>query len=216
MTNLRHSARDLAVTLRYCLHVIVHPFDGFWDLKHEKRGSVAAASCIILLTLLANLWSKQYSSFLFVDVNWEEVNIWLDMAQILVPLLIWCISNWCLTTLFDGKGTLRDIYILTGYALTPYPLLQIPLCFVSNVITAEEGALYFFFSTVSIVWCAALLLSGLMMTHDYTMKKTLLSTLATIVGMLVIIVLCIMIFSMASEAIAYFVSIWREIRIRFY
>ena len=27
--------------MRFALHISTHPFDGFWDLKHEKRGSVA-------------------------------------------------------------------------------------------------------------------------------------------------------------------------------
>ena len=26
-------------SLRYALHCIVRPFDGFWDLTHEKRAS---------------------------------------------------------------------------------------------------------------------------------------------------------------------------------
>jgi hypothetical protein len=25
-------------TLKYSLYTITHPFDGFWDLTHEKRG----------------------------------------------------------------------------------------------------------------------------------------------------------------------------------
>ena len=31
-------------TLRYSLHVITHPADGYWDLIHAKRGSYAAAN----------------------------------------------------------------------------------------------------------------------------------------------------------------------------
>jgi hypothetical protein len=83
------------------------------------------------------------------------------------------------------------------------------------VITADEGALYVFFGALSIVWCVALLLVGLMQTHDYTMGKTVLAVFASLVGMLVIIVLCLLIFSMTSEAIAYFVSLVREMIIRF-
>ena len=75
-----------ARSLRYSLYVIVHPFDGFWDLKHEKRGSIAAANVIVLLTLLTTLWIKQFSGFLFVKVDWESVNIWSEMAQILLTL----------------------------------------------------------------------------------------------------------------------------------
>ena len=37
-------------SLRYALHVITHPFDGFWDLVHEKRGTIAAANTFLLPT----------------------------------------------------------------------------------------------------------------------------------------------------------------------
>lgn len=213
--------RNSAITrfgksLRYSLYVIFHPFDGFWDLKHEKRGSMAAANVIVLLSLLTRLWIKQFSGFLFVKVNWERVNIWSEIAQLLLPLIIWCVSNWCLTTLFDGLGSLKDVYITTAYALTPYVMIQIPLIFMSNVITVDEGALYTFFNSVSLVWCAALLLVGLMQTHDYTMGKTVLSVLASLVGMVIIIVLCLLIFSMTSEAIGYIISLIREIMVRVY
>lgn len=201
-------------SLRYSLYVIVHPFDGFWDLKHEKRGSMAAANVIVFLTLMTTLWVKQFSGFLFVKVDWESVNVWGEMAQILLPLIIWCVSNWCLTTLFDGLGSLKDVYITTAYALTPYVLIQLPLIVMSNVITVDEGALYTFFSSVSILWCAALLLIGMMQIHDYTMGKTILAVLATILGMVIIIVLCLLIFSMTSEAVGYVVSLIREIMIR--
>lgn len=218
VTKLIHSPglKKYLGSVRYCFHVIFHPFDGFWDLKNEKRGTLAGANTIILLTLLTRLWIKQFSSFLFVNVNWEQVNIWSEMAMIFLPLIIWCVSNWCLTTLFDGLGSLKDVYIATGYALTPYPLIQIPLCLLSNVITSDEGALYVFFSAVSIVWCVALLLVGQMQTHDYTMGKTVLAVSASLVGMLIIIVLCLLIFSMTSEAVAYFASLIRELIIRFY
>lgn len=202
-------------SLLYAFHVIVHPFDGFWDLKHEKRGTMAAANVIVLMTLISRLWIKQFSSFLFVSVNWEDVNIWAEMAMIFVPLCIWCVSNWCLTTLFDGLGSLKDVYITTAYALTPYPLIQIPLCLASNLITIDEGALYTFFGSVSVIWCAALLLVGMMQTHDYTMGKTVLSVLVSVLGMLVIIILLLLIFSMTSEAIAYFISFAKEFIIRF-
>ena len=39
--------------LLYAFHVMLHPFDGFWDLKHEKRGSVRAASTILAATIFA-------------------------------------------------------------------------------------------------------------------------------------------------------------------
>lgn len=51
-------------TLRYALYVITHPLDGFWDLTHEKRGSVAAANVIIVMTFLTlNLEASVYQFY---------------------------------------------------------------------------------------------------------------------------------------------------------
>ncbi len=201
---------------RFAFYTMVHPFNGFWELKHEKQGTVGGANVIVFLTLIALLWRQQYTSFLFNPVNWEQVNIWLVSAQFLAPLAIWCIANWCLTTLFDGKGTIKEIYIMTAFALAPYPLIQIPLTFASNLIAMDEGALYVFFDALSYLWCGGLLLCGLMQTHDYTMTKSVVFTFATILGMVVIIVLCLLLFSMSAEAVGYVVSLIREILIRFY
>ena len=58
----------------------------------------------------------------------------------------------CLTTLFDGEGTLKDVYIATCYALTPLPLFVIPMTIVSNFVTADEMSLVSMFLTLAYVW----------------------------------------------------------------
>ena len=128
-------------TLKYALYVITHPFDGFWDLTHEKRGSIAAANTILFLTLLVRIMKLQFTSFVFLQVYWEGINILLYLASVLFPLALWCVGNWGLTTLFDGKGTLKQIYMATCYGLTPYPLIQFPLILFSNVV-GLPGRLY--------------------------------------------------------------------------
>ena len=131
-------------SLKYALYVITHPLDGFWDLTHEKRGSIAAANTIVILTVLARIMSLQFTSFLFMQVYWEDVNIFLYIASILFPLALFCVGNWGLTTLFDGKGRLSQIYMGTAYAMTPYPLIQFPMILLRNVVKKEEGTFYHF------------------------------------------------------------------------
>ena len=202
------------ISLRFSLYVIFHPINGFWELKNEKKGTVLSASLIVFLTLVTRLIYLQHTSFLFSTVVWENVNIWMEIMMILIPLAIWCVSNWCLTTLFDGKGSMKDIYITTSYALTPYILINIPLSILSNTLTSPEGQYITLLSAVAILWCGGLLILGLMMIHDYTVGKTLLFVVASIVGMLVIMVLCLMFFSMTSEAIGFFAAVFKEISIR--
>ena len=202
-------------TLRYSLHVITHPADGYWDLIHAKRGSYAAANFLVIMTLLVHVWKLRFTSFLFLDINWEkDVNVLIEIASILLPLAIFCICNWACTTLFDGKGHLGDIYMGTAYALTPYVLIQIPLIIMSNFVTVEEGSFYFVFNNISMMWCAILIFMAMMMIHQYSFGKTLLFTIITIFGMLVFIFIMLLFFSMISQGVAYFISLGREVVFR--
>jgi hypothetical protein len=203
-------------TLKYSLYVITHPIDGFWDLTHEKRGSVAAANIIIISALLTSIFKLQFTSFLFVKVIWENVNVFQLILGFIAPIIIGCLANWGLTTLFDGKGTIRNIYMGIGYALTPYVLIQFPMIFISNLMTTEEGAFYYYINSFSVIWCGILIMSALMMIHDFTLGKSCLTLVATIVGMLVIVFVFLLFFSLISDAAAYFISLYKEVVFRFY
>ncbi|MGF7142107.1 hypothetical protein HNQ56_000517 [Anaerotaenia torta] len=203
-------------TLRYSLYVITHPLDGFWDLTHEERGSTAAANIIILLALLTRILKLQFTSFVFIKVIWEYVNVIEIILGFLTPIVLGCVANWGLTTLFNGKGTMRQIYMAIGYALTPYVLIQFPLIFISNLMTIEEGAFYMYLTIFSQIWCGMLILCAVMMIHNYTLGKAILTILATIVGMMLIVFVILLFFSLITDAGAYFVSLYKEIAFRFY
>lgn len=203
-------------TLRYSLYVITHPLDGFWDLTHEKRGSLAAANTILILTLLERIWQLQFTTFQFNHVDWQYVNIFTEMFSIILLFVVWCVGNWALTTLLDGKGTLKKIYMASAYALTPIPLIRIPMAFISNVLTEEEYSFYSVFCTIAMIWAAFLMISGIMQIHEYSIGKTLACIILTIVAMLIIVFLLLLFFSLVSDGITYFVSIYDEIIFRLY
>lgn len=202
--------------LLYSLYLITHPLDGFWDLKHEKRGSIFAANVLVGLTLLTTLLKLQFTGSIFMKVRWEQVNIFLILLGILLPIGIGCLANWGLTTLFNGKGSMKDIYMAIGYALTPYVLIQFPLIFISNVLTVEEGVFYYYLSSFSQIWCVMLIVCALMMIHDYSLSKAVVTLGATIVGMMMIVFVVLLFFSVLSEAFAYFVSLYKELQYRLY
>ena len=141
-------------SLKFGLYCMSHPLDGFWDLTHEKRGTYAAANTILIITILVRILKLRYTSFLFLQVYWEDINIFLYIASIIFPLALWVVGNWGLTTLFDGKGRLGDVYMATCYGMLPYPVIQLPLMIASNFVTIEEGQFYSVLSVISLVYCA--------------------------------------------------------------
>ena len=201
-------------TLKFALYCITHPLDGFWDLTHERRGSLAAANTILFLTLLVRVMKLRYTSFIFMNVYWEGINIFLYIASVLFPLLLWVVGNWALTTLFDGKGRLGQVYMATCYALTPYPLMQFPLMIFSNFVTVDEMEFYTVLSVLSLVWTIALIFAAMMQIHEYSLGKNVLFTIASLVAMLVIVFILLLFFSMITQGVSYFISLGREILFR--
>ncbi|MCR5656559.1 MAG: YIP1 family protein [Butyrivibrio sp.] len=201
-------------SLKFALYCISHPLDGFWDLTHEKRGTYAAANTILFLTLLIRVMKLKYTSFIFYRVYWEDLNVFLYIASVLFPLCLWVVGNWGLTTLFDGKGRLGQVYIATCYALTPYPLIQFPLMIFSNFVTVDEAEFYSMVSAISLFWAAVLIVTAMGQIHEFSAGKNILFTVASLFAMLVMIFILMIFFSMISQGVSYFISLGKEFLFR--
>lgn len=206
---------EVLKALRYTFYLIFHPFDGFWDLKHEKKGNLGAAIVIVFLLSITYILRRQLTGFIFNDVKLLELNIFLEISSVVIPFLLWCIANWCLTTLMDGEGSFKDIVITSAYALTPLIIIYLPLIPFSNVITLEEGAFYYFFSSLAVVWATVLMIIGTSVVHQYTLRKTILTCICIVVGMGIIIFIALLFFSLIQQIYSFVYTIYKEISLRF-
>ncbi|HPT78166.1 MAG TPA: Yip1 family protein [Candidatus Atribacteria bacterium] len=201
--------------LRYVTYLIFHPFNGFWDLKHEKKGNLGSALVIVALLSITYILRRQATGFIFNTVNLLELNILVEIISVVLPFMLWCISNWCLTTLMDGEGSFKDIIITSAYALTPLILINLPMILVSNVITVDEGAFYYFFISLSTVWAAALMLVGTSVVHQYSMTKAFITCICIIVGVGLIIFIGLLFFSLLQQMFWFAWTVFQEISLRF-
>ena len=199
--------------LAYAFHLMYHPFDGFWDLKHEKRGSVRAATTIIGIVILSFYYQAVGQGYI-ANPTTSYSTIFTQILAIGVPLALWVISNWCLTTLFDGEGSLKDIYIACGYALSPLPVLTIVSTLLTNIFTADEMAITTLLVSIAFIWAALLLFFGMAVTHDYTMGKNMITVIGSIVAMALIMFVAILFTSLIGKIVSFISSLAIEISYR--
>lgn len=201
---------------RYGTYAMFHPFDGFWDIKREHRGGIGGACLTLGLFILLYAIRAQFSGFIVTGTVSSEVNVLYECLMILLPLAFWVIANWCFTTLMDGEGSMKDIFIATSYALKPYVIFSIPLFFLSHVLTAEEAIFYVVGDRIAILWVLLLLFFGMMMTHDYSLSKAVLALLCTLVGICLILFICLLFLNVVQDVVRFFMDIYREIAFRTY
>ena len=196
--------------LLFAFHLVFHPFDGFWDLKHEKRGSVRAASTIFGITILAFFYNTIGKGYLF-NPKGDYSSIFMAIASVALPVILWAVANWCLTTLFDGEGSFKDIYIATCYSLAPLPLFLVVSTILSNVLVTTEGKIITLITAIGLIWTIILLFFGMLVTHDYSISKNFVTTLGTILAMAIIIFLVLLFGSLMMKMITFVISLVKEI-----
>ncbi|MCR5262792.1 MAG: YIP1 family protein [Clostridiales bacterium] len=197
----------------YGFHVIFHPFDGYWDLKHEHRGSVRAALFWLGVTVLTFTYQAIGRSYLY-NPHGGYASIFIQVTSLLVPLLLWCTANWCLTTLFDGEGSFKDVFIAVSYATIPLPLLIIPSTILTHILTLAESGVVNLLITFAYIWLGILVFTGMMSTHDYTLGKNILTCLGTIVGMALIMFIILLFTGLISKIVGFISSVITEISYR--
>ena len=209
-TSLKVGQKTYLEELLYAFHLPFHPFDGFWDLKHEKRGSVRAASTIIGLTIVSFVYQSIGQGYTF-NPRGSYTNVFVQILSIALPVILWTVSNWCLTTLFDGEGSFKDIYIATGYALAPLPLFVTISTILTNVLSVNEGSITTLLITFGFVWVVILVFFGMLVTHDYTINKNFVTVIGTIVAAAVIMFVAVLFSSLVIKMVAFLISLVSEI-----
>ena len=209
-TSLKVGRKTYLEELLYAFHIPFHPFDGFWDLKHEQRGSIRGGLTIMGITILAFFYQSVGRGYIFNPRDTYST-ILVQVVSITVPVLLWCVGNWCLTTLFEGEGSFKDIFIATSYSLAPLPFLVILSTILTNVLTLQEGSIVSLLVTIGYIWVAFLLFFGALVTHDYSLSKNVLITICTIVAMAVIMFVAILFSSLVVKMVTFVVSIITEI-----
>ena len=214
-TALKVGTKTIGEELLYAFHIMIHPFDGFWDLKHEKRGSVRSAFLILLITIVTFAYESLGTGYIFSQKTAADYSgIYSTIISVVIPVMLWVISNWCLTTLFDGEGKFSDIFVATCYALIPIPLFKIPSVLLSRVLVADERGIITTLETIGWLWFAMLLYIGMMTTHGYSFGKNFITVIATIFVMAIIMFLAVLFFELMAKLVNLVTQLWLEISFR--
>lgn len=200
--------------IKFPLHLIVHPFDSFWDMKYEGKGKLRVTLTILLLVVISMILKDQFAGFLVNYNDPRHLNSIVQLFTVVFPFFLWCLSNWAITTLMDGEGKFKEIMMATGYALVPIVIIYTPMVVASRFMAEEETAFYYLMMSVASIWFIGLLFVGIMTVHQYTVLKTVVTMLLTVIVMGIVVFLGTLVLSMIQQIIEFFINIYRELIFR--
>ncbi|AYB44318.1 Yip1 family protein [Paenibacillus lautus] len=202
--------------IRFPLNLMVHPFESYWDLKYDRnrKFTLIISFCVLFLVAVTNILGSQYSGFLVHVYNPETMNSVMEIVYVIVPVLFWCVANWSLTTLMDGEGKFVEIFTSTCFALLPLVIIQFPWIWLSNLVSLQETAFYYFSNSVAVLWFVYLLFVGNMTVHQFSPSKTIGIMMLTLVAMGFMAFISLLFFSLVQQIVAFISVIYQELVMR--
>ncbi|KMJ58908.1 hypothetical protein AB685_07470 [Bacillus sp. LL01] len=208
-------SRKLLSELLFLGKFLRHPIDSFYYVKRVRKVSVLSATILYIILYIEYLIMNNFTGFIFRGgTTNEQINFGLEFLTLFVPIILFIVANYLVSTINDGEGKFSDIYIGTIYSLAPVILFIIPITLMSNVLTLNELFLYVFSMQVMVGWSLVILFIMVKEIHAFEFLETIRNILMTIFCMIIIVLVCFIIYVLMDQVIDFVTAIIQEVILR--
>ena len=141
-------------------HTLLHPFEGFEDLRWKKGGTLKYTVVILIALFFALIANDRWCGFQFRPLPDALFSVVPYLMRSVVYFLAWVVGNWAVCTLLEGEGTMRNICIYSSYALIPYIVSTFINVILSHILVQEELVFFAAVYYIGLIWSGLLLFSA--------------------------------------------------------
>lgn len=199
----------------YGKYIMSHPFDGFENMQREGGCSVKSASIVLGILVIFSVLSSVATGYMISGITKITQSVMVKgVLGVLLPFFLWCVANWSVTSLMNGSGTFKKIYIYSCYSLLPIVIIMPFLVVFSHFVSADEVALYQIISTIFYIWAGFMLFCGTLVIHQYSPSRTIITILFIVVAMGIIVFLLLLCITILQQITEFLKLLFEEIRLR--
>ncbi|HCZ23685.1 MAG TPA: hypothetical protein DHV05_02345, partial [Acholeplasmataceae bacterium] len=197
--------------VKLMLNIIKHPIDTIYFIKFKQKIRIRTAFVMYILFILMNILSNYYiKGYLFrSDVN--DMVFFFEILKWSVPLLLFGLGNYLMSTLQNGEAFYRDIFIGVMVVFIPMFLFKIPLDILSNFLTYNEAFLYDFGYLLMVGWSVLLLLIMIMELNNFKIRELVVNLLLTFFIMIIMIVLYLIVSILSQQLFDFIIGLIKEL-----
>jgi hypothetical protein len=195
-------------------NILAAPFDGFYEMRRRNRGNIWFVVLMYSLFALMQIANYTMSGFMVNKNNLQDFNLLKSVASGLFPFLLFAVANYSITTLGDGKGFLKDIVKVMGYALFPLLICHALALGLSWIVNGESVVFYYILIVLGYLVFAFYSYIGLIVIHEYNFRQSVLYLLLTVVAMAAIVFIAVLLLTLFQQLIGFVTSVWREFIMR--
>ena len=189
----------------------LHPVRVFTDIKEKGGGSVSLCILSAALFYIVSVSQTLNGGFLFTAYEASDFNSLWVFLQSVGFIILWIISNWLVSTLFGGKGRLKEIAVVTCYSLWPLIAEKLIYLLLTNILLPEEAGFLSILDIIATGWFVLLNIIGLISIHDFGMSRFIGTGILSFMGMAAILFLGIMIIMLVQQFGGFVATLFSEI-----
>lgn len=197
--------------LGYAFKTARHPIDRYYDIRVGKNGSVIAATIMYVIFFFTYMVYQTQKGFIYQYTDIEDMDISAVVVGFFAILILFIICNYLVTSINDGDGTFKQVYMIPAYGLVPAWIAMIAVIGLSYVLTYNEAFILTVILVVGIGWTLANIFEGLSTVHDYSFGGTVVSLVITIVFMLIAAIVVVIVIIMWNQLYDFLITLGKEI-----
>lgn len=200
--------------LAYSYNVLLHPIDTINGVHHYRKRINLKSSFIIMavayLVRVAYIYIVHYP-LASIDIN--NANIIFEGVKLFIIPVTWVFASFAVTSISEGESKISEIMFSTMMGLMPYIVINIPLMFLSNLMSKSQQSWYGVFSSIVYIWMAIIFFLGMKLLNNYSFGKTLRMAIITIFVMLVLLLVVGMFYVLSARVFKFILDLILEFKI---
>lgn len=197
--------------IKVALNSYIHPFESANAIKYKKQGSAVIAVAILVVYYIFEVLGKMHGGFLYSRVDMQNFNAIYTLIGSVGVILLWTICYWAVAVLFSGKCKLKEVFIISAYAMIPQIFNGIFYLICSNILLLEEGTAITVVSVIAMMLSGIVISIGCMVASEYGFFKFLGVTLIAVFAIIIVIFVIFMVLTLDQQLFSFVQSIFKEI-----
>lgn len=202
--------------IEICFYAMLHPINTFEALKvNRDRLNGFVPVIIFALAYGVRIAYLYIVHFPLASIETWNINIWFELFKLLIVPLSWIPASFMATSISGGESKIKEITFASSISLVPYIVINVPLMFLSNIMSKTQKSWYGVFTTLAYIGMFLMLFMALQVLNNYTFGKTIGMMLVSAFLMLVLWLVLLLCYVLTGRMVQFVIDIFDEFKLNF-
>lgn len=197
----------------FAYNVLAHPMDVMEAIRYNKKRLNMLVPWIIMITaFVVRIMYIYIVHYPLASIELQDANIIFEAVKLFIIPVTWIPASFMVTSISDGESKIKEIFFTTALGYVPYIVINLPLMFLSNVMSKTQASWYGVFSAACFIWMFIILFLSLWVLNGYSFGKTIKSVLVIAFVIVMIWIVLLLCYVLVARLIQFISGVYDEIR----